>query len=188
VSEELYSGPSVLAPGAPKRPDALARWIVWPLLLTLLAATIVFYVLFSPLRVVGDSMLPTLLSGDRVLRTKSYKQPSRGDVVIIDASTESDKDDVIKRVVAVQGDVVEIRDDVAIVNGVREATAGVLTGAPQDPYAIGAITVPPGHVYVLGDNRPVSLDSRYLGPVPLDHVRGEARFIFLPLSRFGAVR
>jgi signal peptidase I len=161
---------------------------VWPLLLILLFLTVAFYVIYSPLHVVGDSMAPALLNEDRVLRTKSYTEPQRGDVIIIDASSESDRDDVIKRVVAIEGDVVEIENDVATVNGVREDTAGILLGDFEESYKLAAITVPAGHVYVLGDNRPVSLDSRYLGPVPVRSIRGRAAFVFLPLHRLGAVR
>lgn len=166
----------------------MARWLVWPLLLILLLLTVAFYVVYSPLHVVGDSMAPALLNEDRVLRTKSYAEPRRGDVIIIDASSASDRDDVIKRVVAVEGDVVEIEDDVATVNGVREDTAGILLSDLEGAYKLASFTVPADHVYVLGDNRPVSLDSRYLGPVPIRDIRGKATFVFLPLHRVGTVR
>lgn len=188
ANDDLDSGPSVLAPGAPRRPDQLARWLLWPLLLLLLLLTITFYVVFAPLHVVGDSMAPGLLNEDRVLRTKSYSEPRRGDVIIIDASSASERDDVIKRIVAVAGDVVEIQDDIAIINGVPEEARGVQIGAAETTRSFGKVTVPPDHVYVLGDNRPVSLDSRYLGPVPLRSIRGKATFIFLPLHRLGPVR
>lgn len=179
-------GPSVLAPGAPKDPDRLARLIVWPLLILLFALTIIFYVLFSPLQVDGDSMEPALHDQDRVLRTKSYREPHVGDVVIV-VLGEAPDDEIVKRVIALPGDVVEIRDDVAIVNGVAENTRGRIllrgegeTRAPQK--------VPNGYVYVMGDNRPVSLDSRFIGPVKLRSILGRATFIFLPPQDFGPVR
>ncbi len=186
MSDDLYIGPTALAPGAPKRGDRLARLLVWPLLIALFFLTILFYVLYSPLQVVGDSMVPSLHNEDRVLRTKSYGEPVRGDVVIINAGTDSNRDDIVKRVIAIPGDTVEIRDDVALVNGVAEDVSGriVVAGAGEyrDPIRLKA-----GEVYVLGDNRPVSLDSRYIGPVPLERIRGRAVWVFLPLNDLGHV-
>lgn len=186
VSDEFDIGPSVLAPGAPRHPDRLARLIVWPLLAILTAVMLVFYVFYAPLRVAGDSMEPTLHDGDRALRTKDYDQPHRGDVVIVDVRTPAEDDDIVKRLIALPGDVVEIRDDVAYVNGVRENTGGVLLLAGAG-VTQAAVTVPKGAAYVLGDNRPVSLDSRYIGTVPLSDVRGKVSFLFLPPNRIGAV-
>lgn len=186
MSDDLYMGPSVLAPGAPKDPDRIARLIVWPLLLLLFALTIVFYILFSPLQVVGDSMEPNLLNKDRVLRTKTYGEPRAGDVVIVDTGTSAPDDDIVKRVIAVAGDTIEIRDDVAVVNGSAEPTAGLLLlpgrGENRPP-----VVVPEGYVYVMGDNRPVSLDSRFVGPLLAEKVRGRALFVFLPTARFGPI-
>lgn len=187
VSEDLYGGPSLLAPVKPRHNDLLARVLIWPLLLILFATTIVFYILFSPLHVVGESMEPSLFDGDRVLRSKGYDEPRRGDVIIIDTMGEGDEDDIVKRVVGVAGDTVEIRDDIAIVNGSVESTAHILLMTGQGIY-LEPTVVPPGHVFVLGDNRPISLDSRYIGPLPTSRVLGRAAFVFLPFEHFGALR
>jgi signal peptidase I len=186
VSDDLYSGPSVLAPGAPKHPDRVARLLVWPALLALLAAMVVFYVLYTPLRVAGESMEPALLDGDRALRTKSYETPHRGDIVVVDARSEAEDDDIVKRVVGIAGDTVEIRDDIAIVNGQVEDTSRLVLVRGRGTYSPPYV-VPQGAVYVLGDNRPISLDSRYTGPVPVERVRGRLTFVFLPPDRIGAV-
>jgi signal peptidase I len=176
----------MLGPRIGAKPGRIARLVFWPLLMVLLLTTFVFYVLFLPLQVVGDSMVPSLMDGDRLLVTKSYERPARGDVVIIHGGATSDED-VVKRVVAVAGDTVEIRDDVALVNGVVEITTDVVRVAERGVY-IDPMIVPEGHVYVLGDNRPVSLDSRYMGPVSLERVAGRAEFVFLPLGRASAIR
>jgi signal peptidase I len=186
VSDELYNGPTLLGPDTTTPPDRLARLLLWPLLVLLLAATAIFYLLFVPSHVVGDSMEPSLANGDRLLVSRSYSNPHAGDVVIIDGRENSDED-VVKRIVAVAGDRVEIRDDVALVNGRVQESAHILRNEDRGVY-MDELVVPDGYVYVLGDNRPVSLDSRFLGPVPLDRIRGRARFVFLPLHRAGAIR
>jgi signal peptidase I len=178
--EELEIGPSVLEPGPPKHPDALARALIWPLLALLFIATIIFYVLFVPMKIVGDSMLPTLLPGERILRTKSYSSPVREDIVIIDTTATGDPEDIVKRVVAVEGDTIEIVDDIAYVNGRKETSKGKII-VPAAGLWVEPLVVPKGHVYVLGDNRPISLDSRMFGPIPLKNVLGKAVFVFAPV-------
>jgi len=165
----------------------MARLLVWPLLVTLLLVMIVFYVIYSPLRVAGDSMEPSLQDGDRALRTKSYDDPRRGDIVVVDVRTPSEDDDIVKRIVAVPGDTIEIRDDIALINGRVEDTTGRAVARGQGVYREAQV-VPKGMIYVLGDNRPISLDSRYIGMLPISAVRGRVAFLFLPPNRIGAAR
>ncbi len=188
MSDDLYVGPSVLAPGAPDRPDRLARWLLWPLIVFFCLAIVVFYVLFSAERIDGNSMYPALHDQDRVLHTRSYERPARGDIIVFDADPRPDvRDDVVKRVIGLPGDTVEIRDDIALVNGVVEDTSDLVlmrgSGEYREPLA-----VPEGQLYVMGDNRPISLDSRFVGTVAVDSVRGKAVYIFSPVNRIGAVR
>jgi len=183
-------GPSALAPGAPNKPagQRLARWLFWPLLFVLLIAILLLYVLFSPVRVIGSSMVPTLATEDRVLRTKSYGDPRRGDVVILDLAVEGAKEeDIVKRVIAVPGDTVEVRDDIALVNGQVEDTTRLVLVRGSGVYR-RPLVVPEGTVYVMGDNRPDSLDSRFIGPLPIDRVLGRAVYVFSPVDRLGPVR
>lgn len=188
VSDELEVGPTALAPGAPAHNDALARWIVWPLVATFALIVIVFYLVFAPVYVDGDSMLNTLVPGDRLLRTKGYEQPVHDDVVVVSITTpDGVTEDLVKRVIALPGDTIEIRDDVAIVNGAREDTTHLLL-APGYGVNSPPVRVQQGQVYVMGDNRPVSLDSRYVGTLPLRRVRGKVVAIFTPVNRIGLVR
>lgn len=158
---------------------------MWPLLVTLLVVMIVFYVLYSPLRVAGDSMEPALRDGDRALRTKSYGDPKRGDIVVVDVRTPAEDDDIVKRIIAIEGDTIEIRDDVAIVNGQVEKSAGRESAGGRGAYRQPTV-VPQGMIYVLGDNRAISLDSRFIGALPVSAVRGKVTFLFLPPGRIGA--
>jgi signal peptidase I len=91
-------------------------------------------------------------------------------------------DDIIKRVVALPGDKVEIRADVAYVNGVREPDYGQIVVRDASVNASEQV-VPKGTLYVLGDNRPVSEDSRFIGPIQLSGVLGRAVAVFSPVTR-----
>jgi len=172
-----------------------ARFIIWRendrrylILLVVLAALLgavlaVFYLVFTTVRIDGDSMAPTLHDEDRILITKGYDTPARGDIVSAYVPDEHGQAvRVIKRVVALEGDTVEIFGDRAYVNGDLVTYGPPITGpgdARLDPYV-----VPEGTVFVLGDNRPYSYDSRFFGPVPLPVIRGKVVAIIMPLQRF----
>ncbi len=168
----------------------------------------------------AGSMLPSILVNDHILLNKSIylrQSPQIGDIVIFIYPNDRSKD-FIKRIVALPGDRVEIRDNVLYVNDIalnyqeidpqnlseikgqvkgkvfREINGDVsykimLINAPPQNYP--RTTVPDGHCFVLGDNRNNSLDSRYFGPVPLADVKGRVDYIYLPAeswSRFGRYR
>jgi signal peptidase I len=173
--------------GPPGEGDRIARRLFVPLAVVLGALLLVFWVFFSPLEVTGDSMLEGLHEADRVLVTRGYTTPVRGDVVHIDGSELEGArgDQVIKRVVALPGDTVRIESGRAFVNGEPEQTDSVLLSA--DDVSVPETAVPEGHLYVLGDNRPVSLDSRFYGPVPIATVEGRLVFRYTPVTRFGPI-
>jgi signal peptidase I len=174
--------------GPPGRGDRIARRLFVPLVLALALLLAVFWVAFTPVRIEGDSMLPGLQHGDRVLVTRSYTQPARGDVARIVDFGPRDKASprVIKRVVAVSGDRVQVVSGRAFVNRASTDITENLILSEND-VSVDEIVVPAGHVYVLGDNRPVSLDSRFFGPVPLDAITGKVVFRFTPVTRIGTV-
>jgi signal peptidase I len=181
-------GVSVALFGPPGRGDLIARRLFVPLILALALLLAVFWVAFTPVRIEGDSMLPVLRDGDRVLVTRGYTQPARGDVVRILDFSPRDKAGprVIKRVVALPGDAVQVVSGRAFVNrAATDITENLIIS--ESDVSVGEIVVPPGHVYVLGDNRPVSLDSRFFGPVPLDAVSGKVVFRYTPVTRVGMV-
>lgn len=170
------------------RGDRIARKVIVPLVVLLVVVIGVFYVLFDVTIVSGPSMEPGLHDGDRLLLTKAYTEPHDDDVVVFHTLGENgDPEDLIKRVVAVEGQSVSVSGGVATVDGVTESTARLVT-SPDDTSSVATTTILPDFLFVMGDNRPISLDSRYLGAVAIDSVRGRAVFRFAPLNRIGFVR
>lgn len=135
----------------------------------------------------GPSMEPTLVQGDRILVTRGYEVPAVGDIVSVATMDRSgQKLDLIKRVVALPGDTVEIVGDSAYVNG-ELSTVAPRAQVGGHTYRLGPMTVPDGAVFIMGDNRPLSLDSRRLGFVPIGSIRGKVVAVIFPLSRAGAI-
>jgi len=187
-SDELYTGPSVLAPGASDRGRRVANKLLIPLSLLFFVVVLLFYVFFTAFTVRGESMEPTLLDGDRLFVTKSYRTPARGDIVVFETLDERNREeDLVKRVIALPGDTIEVRQGIALVNGAVEDTARLNT-SPYDQTYVRPTKIGPGQIFVLGDNRPIALDSRQLGPVPIFSVKGKAVYLFGPITRLRALR
>ena len=131
----------------------------------------------------SESMVPTLEIGDRVFVNKfiyRFHEPQRSDIVVF-RSAEGGEEDLIKRVVGVPGDQIEVRDGVLFVNGQRQEEPYVNPEFPDDS-SYGPTTVPQGKVFVMGDNRTNSRDSRFFGPLPIENIEGEAFVTFWPPS------
>ena len=135
-----------------------------------------------------ESMVPTLEVGDRVLVSKLiylFSGPQRGDIVVFQSYYwDAEGVDLVKRVVGVPGDNVKVVRGSLYVNGERWEEAYLNYELP-DESAYGPITVPEGHVFVMGDNRADSADSRYIGPVSLDYLVGKAFVRLWPLDQMG---
>lgn len=120
-----------------------------------------------------------------------FHQPHRGDIVVFEYPRDVSKD-YIKRVIGLPGDQVEIRDGRVFVNG-QQLDEPFLESGDQTycvaSYACqgGLVTIPQGEIFVMGDNRNNSSDSREWGPLPLDRVVGQAWFIYYPVSAWGLV-
>ncbi|MGK2948169.1 MAG: signal peptidase I [Acidimicrobiales bacterium] len=183
----------------PDRVRSAVEWvavIVGALIVALVVKTFLFQAFFIP----SESMEPTLGTDDRVLVNKlSYElgDVSRGDVIVFELPADKvgpdGIKDLIKRVVGLPGDVIESRDGVVYVNDRRleepYLADGMITGDPNDPRnpAIERQTVPDDHVFVLGDNRSNSADSRYSyrGPIPIDTIVGRAFVLVWPPNKIG---
>jgi signal peptidase I len=139
----------------------------------------------------GESMLGTLHSGDRVIVNKlSYDlhDPRHGDIVVLKDVKESlEVRDLIKRVIALPGETIEYRDCQLFINGARVNETyldPVLVGDGHCGDSQAPVEVEPGHVFVMGDNRASSLDSRTLaiGQIPYDHLIGRAFVVVWPTA------
>ena len=164
----------------------LAIWLVGPLATILIALVLVFFVFFDSSTVSGPSMMPTLRDHDYVLLTKGLPYPQRGDIVILDVINKGVPEEWVKRVVAVGGDVVDVNGDIILVNGKVEQFQHVITTSGAST-PIEHLTVEPGRIFVAGDNRGVSEDSRYVGTFPLSAIKGRVFFIYAPITRIGPV-
>jgi signal peptidase I len=141
-------------------------------------------------RVYGQSMEPNLHTDQRLVVEKiSYSHslhirgPQHGDVVVLQVDENSEL--LIKRVIGLPGDRVEIRGGQVFINGMG-LDEPYLTQPTHGDY--GPVDVQPLHIFVLGDNRGFSNDSRAFGPVPLDHVVGRAWLSYWPPDQWGLVR
>ena len=132
----------------------------------------------EPLRVASVSMSPTLVAGDQVLVDKvsiRLRPPTQGDLVVFRDPQHHDL--VVKRVVALGGQTVAIEDAVLVVDGTIRQEPQVDLSRIDSTY-FGPITVPRDAVFVLGDNRSESIDSRTYGAIPLDQLVGRVVLSF----------
>ena len=140
-------------------------------------------------RIPTESMVPTLEVGDRVLANKfvyRFTEPERRDIVVFDSIAEDDDQTLIKRVVGVAGDEIQVQSGVLYVNG-EEQEEPYLNDADQSRGFYGPTVVPEGHIFVMGDNRGNSADSRVFGPLPLENLKGEAFMRFWPVSKISTI-
>ena len=147
--------------------------------------------LVQPFYIPSGSMEPTLLPGDRVLVSKlSYRfgEPKPGNVVVFIAPeiAEAGETDFIKRIMATPGMTVQEINARMFVNGKLKNEP--YTRADNSTASFGPATVPPGKVFVMGDNRANSKDSRYFGPIEKKSLVGKAFFVYWPPSRVGMLK
>ena len=162
------------------------------LISSLIVVVLLFTLLFRIVNVSGPSMLPTLQSNDRVLLTSYFYQPKQGDVVVL-THTAKLQEPIIKRVIALENQTVDIDFETGTVyvdGQALDESAYIENGITTQPsdYTY-PLTVPPGHLFVLGDNRAVSNDSRSsaVGMIDERYVLGKAEFVVFPFSRFGKI-
>jgi len=149
---------------------------------------------YKPTIVFEHSMEDTLHPEDYVFLSKraySFGEVSFGDIVVFESKLLDERGgqkSLIKRVIGLPGDTIEVKDEAVYRNGVRLSEPYVKSGVT--PGATAMVTVPEGEFYVLGDNRQVSMDSRTseVGFVPMDKILGKVVFRLFPLSTIGTVR
>lgn len=148
----------------------------------------------TPVIVRGDSMLPNLKDKEMLILSKiSYKLSSikRFDVVVLDES-QIDSDDklIIKRVIGMPGDYIEYKDDILYINGkeVKENYDRDVTEDFKLENICACSKIPENQYLVLGDNRGISKDSRYIGLIDKKYIQGKAVFRLFPLNKMGKVK
>lgn len=170
----------------PERKKDAREWVV-SIGTALLVVFLIRTFLFTMIRVDGQSMIETLQDGERLfvsILDVKLNGVERGDVII--CHYPNSRDNYVKRVVGLEGDTVEVRDGVTYLNGVAQEEAFVAYQTDKD---FGPITVEEDKVFVMGDNRANSRDSRSssVGPLDEDMIVGRVRFIWWPFSEWGTV-
>ncbi|MEH7273065.1 signal peptidase I, partial [Neobacillus vireti] len=155
----------------------------------LVIAFIIRSFFLTPIVVDGESMNPTLQDKDHMVVTK-IGNPKRFDIVVFHAP---DGSDYIKRVIGLPGDRIEYKNDVLYINGMaynepylekykKRLNEGTLTDSfTLEETAVGSDTVPKDSIFVMGDNRRHSADSRHIGAIPLEKVIGTTNVVYYPI-------
>lgn len=163
--------------------------IIIEIIETLVLAAVLFFLIntvTARIRVDGRSMEPSFHHGDYVLVYRlayNLGEISRGDVVVFPSPLDPEID-FIKRIIALPGDTVEILNGLVYINGIP-LEEDYIMGPPKRNVSL--TNVPEGMVYVIGDNRNDSSDSRSWGSISVEDIIGKAIFVYWPLDAFGIV-
>lgn len=173
-------------PEKPQGKSAAREWLE-TVVIALVVAFLIRSFVVQVYKVEGESMEPTLYTEERLLVNKFiyyFRLPRPGEVIVLQDPGKPQRE-LIKRVVAVAGETVEVRKGILYVNG-EPIVENYKNTAFVSHAESGPVEIPAGHIYVMGDNRGRSFDSRAIGPIALDKVDGKAFLLFWPLNRFGA--
>ena len=177
----------------------LKEWVE-PIVVAFVLVTIFKMFFFQNFKIPSGSMEDTLLVGDYLFAAKftygtripftkmrilKFREPKQRDIIIFESPSEPDKD-LIKRCVAVGGQVVEIRDKQVFVDGAhfelpehgKFTDSRIFPGDVTSRDNIGQFTVPEGMLFMMGDNRDDSNDSRFWGFLPEENIKGKALFLY----------
>jgi len=182
-----------------KPPKSQAREWGEAIIIAVVLAVIIRVFIIEPYKIPSESMMDTLLVGDHLLVTKfiygthipftdtvilPVRQPERGDIIVF-KYPKNESLDYIKRVIGTPGDEVEIKDKVVYINGkkIDEPYKKITDPEIRPPFIsprdnFGPVTVPEGHLFVMGDNRDNSSDSRFWGYVDIKKIKGKALILY----------
>jgi signal peptidase I len=211
---ESDPGPTLIqTPPAARRRRPLIREIIETVIIVIVVyAGLRSFVL--PYRVDGSSMTPYLINGERLFVSRTaythidanaiwnvlpwedregsaqifpFSEPERGDIIVLEPPVVS-SEPFIKRVIGLPGERITFADGLVFVNGevlTEDYIRGAITACERTPFC--SVTIPPGEVFVLGDNRANSADSRVFGTIPYDHIIGKAIFSNWPFETIGPI-
>lgn len=175
-------------PAGQKTPLGVTFSWMRDLALSVVIAVVVILFLYQPVKVEGTSMMPSLVDQERIFINKfiyrfGIGEIQRGDMVVFWFPGDPRKS-YIKRVVALPGDTVEIKEGAVIVNGAL-LVEDYVPEAYRDRQSRPPLAVPAEQYYVLGDHRGSSNDSRNWGPVHRQYIYGKAVLVYWPLEKMG---
>ncbi len=151
-----------------------------PYVIIIIVVVLIRSFIVTPVRVNGKSMYPTLKGGEIMILNKLGKV-NRFDIVVL--KIESEEDNLIKRIIGMPGETVEIKNNEIYINDkvLKDKYGYGLT------YDIDKVTLDDDEYFILGDNRKISLDSRVFGTIKKDEIKGTTNFIIYPFKSFGKV-
>ncbi len=143
----------------------------------------------TPVIVDGNSMVPNLINNQLLVLYKLNKNYKRFDIVVIDHKVNGTKEHLVKRVIGLPHEYVEYKDSKLYINKkeVEEKFINVKT-ADFSLAKLGFLEIPEGYYFVVGDNRGDSSDSRILGLIPENEIKGKIKFSLFPFNRFGKIK
>lgn len=167
-----------------------SQWVDWvkAILIAFIVAFVIKNYMFSTSIVEGESMVPALEDGERIIFNKFIyllTEPERGDIVIIQ---QPDKN-YVKRVIGLPGEVVQVKTNKLFINGVEQNSSFVNELYSRLTVDFGPTKIPEDSYFVLGDNRSISKDSRNgLGFIKSDEIVGRSEFVIAPFDEWEITR
>lgn len=161
--------------------------LTWTLIGIVILGILLRLFVLQPYLIPSGSMEPGIVPGDRILvNRQSYRlgAPSRGDIVVF-AYPRDPSRSFVKRIIAVEGETVELKDNQVFING-QLVDEPYLKAGDYPPF--GPETIPKDNVFVLGDNRRQSEDSREWGVLPHNYIIGKAVMTYYPSQRIKLLR
>jgi signal peptidase I len=181
-------GPTPPGVATPRQIKIMKQW-ARDVAISIGVAWLIIAFLYQPVRVQGTSMLPRLVDQDRLFINKfAYRigDVKRGDVVVFLYPGDHTKS-YIKRVIGLPGDDVRVDHGHVFVNG-EELAEPYVAMKYQDDRSVPELVIPAGEVFVMGDHRNISSDSRDFGPIDKKLIYGKAAYVYWPVRDSGSVR
>ncbi|HWQ68428.1 MAG TPA: signal peptidase I [Patescibacteria group bacterium] len=190
--ETIKEGQERASPSGAKSEKSVFRQYAEAIIIAIILALVIRSFVIQAFKIPSGSMLQTLQVGDHILVNKFlywFADPQHGDIIVFKYPQDEERD-FIKRVVALPGDKVEVREKQVYINDkpLTEPYAIHLDpatienpGSPRDSF--GPVVVAPGQLFMMGDNRDYSMDSRFWGFLDMKKIRGKAFIIYWSWDR-----